>query len=93
MIPQANKDAALKIHAALQIIQALAEAIRELKQVPAGVLYSQVIDKVSLNDFNAAINTLKGSGLVTEQNHLLIWVEPAQTVTTDPHNAFPKGRW
>ena len=64
-----------QVRAALQATLAVSEAIRELKEVPSGLLYAQCGD-ISLEVFNGIIRTLKGAGLVAESNHLLMWVGP-----------------
>lgn len=64
-------------NAALQIITVVSEAIRELKEVPSGVLYSQLMGHMSLDQYNQIIGLIKRTGLVTESNHLLKWVGPA----------------
>jgi hypothetical protein len=65
-----------KIAAAIGIIQALAEAIRELKEVPSGELYAHVMGVMDVHQYERSIGVLKGAGLVEEQNHLLRWVGP-----------------
>ena len=81
-----------QIKATVDTLSALAGAIKELKQVPSGVLYSQVMAHMSLGTYERCIETLKGAGVVTESNYLLTWVEPAP-LTEAQHNDFPKGRW
>lgn len=58
---------------ALKVVQAVAEAIRELKTVPSGHLYTQLMGKISLDTYNKIITTLKNTGLVEEKAHELIW--------------------
>ncbi len=66
-----------EVKAAFAVLQAIAEAIRELKEVPAGHLFAGLQDKLTISQFTAAIDALKGAGLVRENAHLLIWIEPA----------------
>lgn len=69
-----------KLKAALAIVQALAEAIREAKQIPAGHLYGMVMGHIDEQDFEAAIRTLCNTGLVQRSgSHLLTWIEPSNT--------------
>jgi hypothetical protein len=64
--------------AAFRILQAIAEAIRELGEVPSGHLYANLQDRLTLRQFEQAIEALKGAGLVRESNaHLLTWIGPA----------------
>jgi hypothetical protein len=69
-----------EIKAAFGILQALAEAIRELGEVPSGHLFASLQDRLTLSQFEQAIGVLKRSGLVRESNaHLLTWLEPKAT--------------
>ena len=66
-----------KLSAALNIVQAIAETIRELGEVPSGELYARLIGKLALSDYEEVIRILKETGLVTETpGHLLRWNEP-----------------
>jgi ABC-type iron transport system FetAB ATPase subunit len=67
-----------QLHGAFATVQTVAEAIRELKQVPSGLLYTNVMGKIDFEGYEKIINLLKRSGLVREENHLLIWIEPAK---------------
>lgn len=63
--------------AALAIVQAVAETIRELREVPSGHLYASLMGRLTLDQYNRVIGLLKRSGLVEEPSaHLLRWVEP-----------------
>lgn len=62
-----------QMNAAVQITKAVADAIRELKEVPSGHLYAQLMGSMSLETYNMIIQTLRGAGLVSEQNHVLYW--------------------
>jgi hypothetical protein len=58
---------------------ALADAIRELKEVPAGHLYARVMGAVDLQTFNELIAMLEDCHFVRrEPSHLLVWVGPAK---------------
>lgn len=67
-----------QVTAALDAVRAVADAIRELKRVPSGVLYAQLMPVLSLESYEKIIGTLKGAGLVREENFELIWVEPTE---------------
>jgi hypothetical protein len=81
-----------QVLAAVTATATIAEAIRELKQVPSGVLYSVVMSKMDLATYQRIIAILKDSGLVAEVNHMLAWVEP-KPLTESAHNTFPNGIW
>jgi hypothetical protein len=61
--------------ALIQIVQAIADTIKELKEVPSGVLYAHLMGKMSLDNYQYIIGILKESGKVKESNHLLSWQE------------------
>jgi hypothetical protein len=60
--------------AAVEIVRALGDAIKELGSIPSGHLYMAVASKMSLQAYSAAIMILKKAGKVKEQGHLLTWV-------------------
>lgn len=62
--------------AALEIVMAVGDAIKELGEVPSGHLYARLMGRMNLDTYNRIIGTLKGAGLVSEENHLLSWVGP-----------------
>lgn len=62
------------VAAAVATVAAVAEAIQELKEVPSGHLYAQLMGVMDLRTYNAVISALKKAGLITESNHLLTWV-------------------
>lgn len=62
--------------AAVEIIMAVAEAIRSLKSVPSGHLYARLMGSMTLDDYQAVIGVLKRTGLVSESAHLLTWTGP-----------------
>jgi hypothetical protein len=65
-----------QIRAAIEATAAVAEAIRELRSVPNGELYAQVMGKMDLEYYNGILRTLKNAGLVEETGHVLRWVGP-----------------
>ena len=78
--------------AAVAATFAVAEAIRGLKRVPSGVLYSQVMSVMDMATYNRIVEVLKGAGVVREESHLLTWVEP-KGMSAEEHGKFPQGRW
>lgn len=58
---------------ALGIIQAVAEAIRELGSVPSGELYAQLMGNLTLEQYNQIIAVLVRSGVVKLSGHVLTW--------------------
>lgn len=76
---------------AITLLQAIAEAIRELKQVSAAHLYAQVMGALELEQFERIINTLVDTGLVERRRDLLVWKEPAGRTAAN-HAKTPNGR-
>jgi len=61
--------------AALGVVLALGEAMRDLSRGPSGHVFGNVIGQMSLVDFNAAIGALKSAGLIKEDpRNVLTWV-------------------
>lgn len=67
-----------QLDAAMNAVVALTEAIRQLKQVPSGHLYAQVMGVMSIDQYEALITIILRTGLVErDQSSLLRWVGPA----------------
>ena len=62
-----------ELNAGLQVLKALAEAIRELKQVPSGNLYAQVMNYLDINAYESAIRTLCNAGVIRKSGDILHW--------------------
>jgi hypothetical protein len=62
--------------AGVRIILAISETIRELGEVPSGVLYAQLCGILDIDQYTSIIDNLKRTGLVEERNHLLTWIGP-----------------
>lgn len=60
--------------AALAIVLAVGEAIKELGSVPNGHLYARLMGQMSLETYNKVIGLLVKTGAVKNENHLLTWV-------------------
>lgn len=63
-----------EVHAGLNVIRAVADAIKEAGQIPSGHLYTAVMNWVDLCGYEKIISILKRAGLVEETpGHLLKW--------------------
>lgn len=62
--------------AVIEILKAVADAIRELGEIPSGHLYAQLMGHMSLELYQKIIGALVAAKLVEEQNHLLRWIGP-----------------
>lgn len=63
-----------KEKAALSVVMAIGETIKDLGHVPSGHLYAQVMGRLSLDQYNKVIDLLKKVGAVKEENHVLTWI-------------------
>lgn len=61
---------------AVKTVQAIADAIRELRSVPSAELYARVMPYISLDNYERILGILKRSGVVEERAHVLYWVAP-----------------
>ena len=63
--------------AAIQVVMAVGDAIRELGSIPSGHLYAQLMSKLDLQAYQRVIDLLKGAGVVKEEaSHMLTWIGP-----------------
>lgn len=63
-----------EVSSAINAIKAVADCIKELGQVPNGVLYSQLMGVMSLNQYEQIIGILSRAGVIENRNNLLVWV-------------------
>lgn len=64
-------------NAALAIIMAVAETIRESSPTPAGQLYAALMARgCTLEQFESIVRQLEGAGLVKRNNNQLMWTGP-----------------
>jgi hypothetical protein len=68
-----TKPTTKQIEGTIQIVKAVADAIRELKEVPSGHLYAQLMGHMSLETYNQIIGLLKRADLIIEKNYLISW--------------------
>lgn len=62
-----------QLQAGFAALQALAEAIRELKQIPSGHLYARVMNYMDINAYEKAISLLCNSGVIRQDGDVLKW--------------------
>ncbi len=70
------KPTKTQIKAAFAVTLAIAETIREAKEIPSATLYAMLIGKVDLQGYQAMIRNLKNANLVSETANLLKWTGP-----------------
>lgn len=62
-----------QVIAYLNAVRALADAIKELGEVPSGHLYTSVMGSINLQQYERMIETLVRSGVIRRNGHLLVW--------------------
>ncbi len=65
-----------KTKAVIHVTVAVADAIRSLGEVPSGLLYARLMDRMSLDVYTKVIGILKRSKFVRESNNVLYWEGP-----------------
>jgi len=66
-----------QLNSALAVVTAIAETIRELKEVPSGHLYAALMGKMSLEEYEQIIRIIEGADLIkVERSHLIRWIGP-----------------
>lgn len=63
-----------EIRMATEIVFLIRDAIRDVGSIPSGHLYAQLMPYMSLGLYMQIIKLLKDSGVIREENHLLIYV-------------------
>jgi hypothetical protein len=69
-----NQETSAQVKAAVQVVVAIGETIKELGSVPSGHLYAQLMGRMSLDTYNKIIGVLVKTGAVKEEGYLLTWV-------------------
>jgi hypothetical protein len=68
---------AQQLRAAVSVTAAIAEVIRELREVPSGTLYAQVMNTLSADDYQRVLGLLSNAKLISvDGNHLIRWIGP-----------------
>jgi hypothetical protein len=66
-----------QIKGAIEIMKAVANAIKELGSIPSGHLYVHLNNSLTLDEYNRIIGLLKGAELITVgDDHLITWIGP-----------------
>lgn len=63
-----------QIAAAIEAISAIGRVIRDVKRIPSGHLYAQLMGVLSLEKYESAISILKKNKLIAEEHNELIWI-------------------
>ncbi len=76
MTTKAKLSDKAQVKAAVNAIVALAEAIREVGEIPSGQLYAVVMGQMDLETYESFIGRLTSAGLVTKRGNVLVWTGP-----------------
>jgi len=69
-------DAATRVQALIDVVQAITQVIREVKVIPSGHLYATLMaNGCNLETYNKLVSILLESGRVVKRGDLLVWVE------------------
>lgn len=63
-----------KMQAAVQIMKAVAEAIREAGSIPSGHLYALLMGKMSLGSYEKMIDAMQRMGIIKVDDHLITYI-------------------
>lgn len=62
-----------QIQGGFKILQAVTEAIKEVKEIPSGHLYANLCGIMDLQTYERVISILTNSTVIRKQGDLLIW--------------------
>lgn len=63
-----------EIKATFEVLVEIAKVIRQLKSIPSGHLYAQVMGHLTLDQYEKMISLLQNQKLIRVENHLITWV-------------------
>jgi hypothetical protein len=61
---------------AVDVILAIAEAVRAAKEIPSGHLYAMLCGAIDLPAYRKVLGILQRAGVVEEKGHLVRWIGP-----------------
>lgn len=65
-----------QVRAAFDLMVAVTEVIRDVKEIPSGVLYARLMDKLSFPAYMAMLESLQRTKLIEVKSHVIYWVGP-----------------
>lgn len=66
-----------QVNAYFSMIRAIADTIKDLKRIPSGHLYAQLMSHIDLSTYEKIIDILKRTKLIEEKHNELIWIGPS----------------
>lgn len=79
-----------KLDAVVAMVVTVGQLIQELGEVRSGVLYSNLMQRMSLHEYRAVLDILLKAQLITEKNFLITWVGPVKD-GEEPSGYKPEG--
>lgn len=82
--PQKREVTKEQVRAAVGLVLAVSETIRELGSVPEGILYSALMGKfptMGLTEFESILGTIERAGGIVRSHHVATWVGPNEEVS------------
>lgn len=76
LLHPAPKGTKAQMLAAFELVVIVGQAIRELKEIPSGHLYAQLMGKLTLSQYESILNTLKRAKMIKIEYHLITWIGP-----------------
>lgn len=77
VIQSTTKATPQQATAAVAIVMAVAETVRESKRVPSGTVYAALLGRVSFEGYEKILGILKSAELIEETRaHELVWIGP-----------------
>jgi hypothetical protein len=67
------EESKAEVKAALGVLQAVAGAVKEAGEIPAGHLYAMVMGHLDLPTFNRIVDTLTRAAVIVRRGDLLVW--------------------
>ena len=72
----ATKPTSRQIATYLDAIRAIADAVRDAREIPSGTVYAACGGNLTLDVYEGIIRRLVGAELITMRGYMLVWVGP-----------------
>ena len=81
------------VRSAVDVLLAISKAVEELKEVPSGHLYSVLMNKIKLEDYEKCLDILNKAGVVSKKGDLVVWVDSKSIQKELSDKLGTKGCW
>lgn len=77
VLPGSRAATSAEVQSMAQVVFIVAECAREAREVPSGVLYAVLADRVSHEAYQQVLGVLSRAGLIeVTRSHLIRWIGP-----------------